>query len=44
MSDFLPHPFWNFSLELYAGEGVAPLLQALNMRTATAAVATARTD
>ncbi|MEA2805859.1 MAG: hypothetical protein QOE49_5954, partial [Rhodospirillaceae bacterium] len=22
MSDFLPHPFWNFSLELYAGEGV----------------------
>lgn len=20
MSDFLPHPFWNFSLELYAGE------------------------
>jgi len=23
MSDFLPHPFWNFSLELYAGEGVA---------------------
>ncbi|WP_421999736.1 TIGR02444 family protein [Reyranella sp.] len=23
MSDFLPHPFWNFSLELYAAEGVA---------------------
>lgn len=23
MSDFLPHPFWNFSLELYAGDGVA---------------------
>ncbi len=23
MSDFLPHPFWNFSLEVYAGEGVA---------------------
>jgi len=23
MSDFLPHPFWNFSLELYSGEGVA---------------------
>lgn len=23
MSDFLPHPFWNFSLELYAGEGVS---------------------
>ena len=23
MPDFLPHPFWNFSLELYAGEGVA---------------------
>ena len=23
MSDYLPHPFWNFSLELYAGEGVA---------------------
>ena len=23
MSDFLPHPFWNFSLELYGGEGVA---------------------
>ena len=23
MSDFLPHPFWNFSLELYAGEWVA---------------------
>ena len=23
MSDFLPHPFWNFSLELYSCEGVA---------------------
>jgi len=23
LSDFLPHPFWNFSLELYAGEGVS---------------------
>jgi len=23
VSDFLPHPFWNFSLETYAGEGVA---------------------
>lgn len=23
MSDFLPHPFWNFSLELYSGDGVA---------------------
>lgn len=23
MSDFLPHPFWNFSLEIYALEGVA---------------------
>lgn len=23
MSDFLPHPFWNFSLEIYAGDGVA---------------------
>jgi uncharacterized protein (TIGR02444 family) len=23
MSDFLPHPFWNFSLELYGGDGVA---------------------
>jgi uncharacterized protein (TIGR02444 family) len=23
VSDFLPHPFWNFSLELYAGDGVA---------------------
>jgi len=23
MSDFLPHPFWNFSLEVFAGEGVA---------------------
>jgi uncharacterized protein (TIGR02444 family) len=23
VSDFLPHPFWNFSLELYAAEGVA---------------------
>ncbi|MDP1749408.1 MAG: TIGR02444 family protein, partial [Reyranella sp.] len=23
MSDFLPHPFWNFSLEIYGGEGVA---------------------
>jgi uncharacterized protein (TIGR02444 family) len=23
MPDFLPHPFWNFSLELYGGEGVA---------------------
>lgn len=23
MTDFLPHPFWNFSLEIYAGDGVA---------------------
>lgn len=23
MSDFLPHPFWNFSLEIYGSEGVA---------------------
>jgi len=23
MSDFLPHPFWNFSLEIYNREGVA---------------------
>jgi len=23
LPDFLPHPFWNFSLELYSGEGVA---------------------
>jgi uncharacterized protein (TIGR02444 family) len=23
LPDYLPHPFWNFSLELYAGEGVA---------------------
>jgi len=23
VSDFLPHPFWNFSLETYAAEGVA---------------------
>lgn len=23
MSDFLPHPFWNFSLEVYGGEGVS---------------------
>jgi uncharacterized protein (TIGR02444 family) len=23
MSDFLPHPFWNFSLEIYSAEGVA---------------------
>jgi uncharacterized protein (TIGR02444 family) len=23
MSDFLPHPFWNFSLEVYGVEGVA---------------------
>ncbi len=23
MSDFLPHPFWNFSLEIYARDGVA---------------------
>lgn len=23
MSDFLPHPFWNFSLEVYAADGVA---------------------
>lgn len=23
VSDFLPHPFWNFSLELYGAEGVA---------------------
>src|SRR6476646_4741300 len=23
MSDFLPHPFWNFSLEIYSGAGVA---------------------
>jgi len=22
LSDFLPHPFWNFSLEIYSGEGV----------------------
>src|SRR5476649_1083470 len=22
LSDFLPHPFWNFSLEVYSGEGV----------------------
>jgi uncharacterized protein (TIGR02444 family) len=23
MSDFLPHPFWNFSLEIYAADGVS---------------------
>ena len=23
MSDFLPHPFWNFSLEVYGAEGVS---------------------
>ena len=23
MSDFLPHPFWNFSLELYSADGAA---------------------
>ncbi len=23
MSDFLPHPFWNFSLEVYGGDGAA---------------------
>ncbi|UYN97219.1 MAG: TIGR02444 family protein [Enhydrobacter sp.] len=23
MSDFLPHPFWNFSLEIYGADGVA---------------------
>jgi uncharacterized protein (TIGR02444 family) len=23
MPDFLPHPFWTFSLEIYGGEGVA---------------------
>ena len=23
MSDFLPHPFWNFSLEVYGGDGTA---------------------
>jgi uncharacterized protein (TIGR02444 family) len=23
MSDFLPHPFWNFSLEIYNADGVA---------------------
>jgi uncharacterized protein (TIGR02444 family) len=23
LADFLPHPFWNFSLEIYASEGVA---------------------
>jgi uncharacterized protein (TIGR02444 family) len=23
VADFLPHPFWNFSLELYAADGVA---------------------
>jgi uncharacterized protein (TIGR02444 family) len=23
MTDFLPHPFWNFSLEIYAAEGVS---------------------
>jgi uncharacterized protein (TIGR02444 family) len=32
MSDFLPHPFWNFSLEIYAGEGVAEACQDLQER------------
>jgi uncharacterized protein (TIGR02444 family) len=32
MSDFLPHPFWNFSLETYAGEGVAAACLGLQAR------------
>src|SRR5258708_19878683 len=32
MSDFLPHPFWNFSLEIYAGEGVAEACRDLQER------------
>jgi len=32
MSDFLPHPFWNFSLEVYAAEGVATACLALQER------------
>lgn len=32
MSDFLPHPFWNFSLEIYAGEGVAEACHDLQER------------
>jgi uncharacterized protein (TIGR02444 family) len=32
MSDFLPHPFWNFSLEIYAGEGVAQACLDLQVR------------
>ncbi len=34
MSDFLPHPFWNFSLEIYAGEGVAGACLDLQARRA----------
>ena len=34
MSDFLPHPFWNFSLEIYAGEGVAEACLDLQARRA----------
>ena len=34
MSDFLPHPFWNFSLEIYSGEGVAEACLDLQERRA----------
>ena len=34
MSDFLPHPFWNFSLEIYGAEGVAEACLDLQERRA----------
>ncbi|TXL71062.1 TIGR02444 family protein [Vineibacter terrae] len=35
MSDFLPHPFWNFSLEVYGADGVAASCLALQERRRT---------
>ena len=40
MSDFLPHPFWNFSLELYAGEGVVRAMTEQGRHALAAAMAT----
>ena len=34
MSDFLPHPFWNFSLEIYSADGVAEACLDLQERRA----------
>ncbi|MBM3622266.1 MAG: TIGR02444 family protein [Alphaproteobacteria bacterium] len=34
MSDFLPHPFWNFSLEVYGGDGAARACLELQERRA----------